>query len=197
METDATPPADVYLIRHGETEWSLSGRHTGTTDLPLTENGRRAAERVGRALAGRDFALVLTSPLRRARETCTLAGLGAVAELERDLAEWDYGAYEGLRTEEIRRGRPGWMVFRDGCPGGESPEEVAARADRVIARAHGTAGPVALFAHGHFLRVLAARWIGLSASHGARLLLDTATLSVLSAYQEVPALRSWNVPLAT
>lgn len=186
----------VYLLRHGETEWSLNGRHTGVTDLPLTENGRRAARRLFPVLNSESFALVLTSPLQRARETCELAVLGKLAKVDPDLMEWNYGEYEGLTTDKIRLTRPGWSVFRDGCPGGETPEQVAARADRVIAKIRATEGNVALFAHGHILRVLAARWIDLSASHGEHFLLDTATLNVLGYYHESPAFKIWNAPIA-
>jgi probable phosphoglycerate mutase len=186
----------VYLLRHGETEWSLNGQHTGVTDIPLTENGRRAARLLQPILAGESFALVLTSPLQRARETCELAGLGKRSTVEKELVEWNYGEYEGLTTEQIRQTRPDWTVFRDGCPGGESPEQIGARADRVLAKVRGTEGNVALFAHGHILRVLAARWINLSASHGEHFLLDTATLNVLGYYRESPALKIWNAPLA-
>jgi broad specificity phosphatase PhoE len=185
----------VYLLRHGETEWSLNGRHTGVTDVPLTENGRIAARRLEPILAKETFALILSSPLRRARETCELAGLGKQANVEPDLIEWNYGEYEGLKTEQIRLTRPGWSVFRDGCPGGETPEQVASRADRIIVKVRDTEGNVALFAHGHILRVLAARWIHLSASYGEHFLLDTATLNVLGYYRESPAFKIWNAPL--
>ena len=186
----------VYLLRHGETEWSLNGRHTGVTDVPLTENGRIAARRLEPILAKETFALVLSSPLRRARETCELAGLGKQANVESDLIEWNYGEYEGLKTEQIRLTRPGWSVFRDGCPGGETPEQIGARADRVLTKVHVSEGNVALFAHGHILRVLAARWIHLSASNGEHFLLDTATLNVLGYYRESPAFKIWNAPLS-
>lgn len=182
----------VYLIRHGETEWSLSGQHTGITDIPLTENGRKVAKRLEPVLAKETFALVLTSPLQRARETCELAGLGAGAEIDRDLMEWNYGEYEGLTSREIREKAPGWLLFNDGCPGGETPEQVGDRADRIIARARGDQGNVALFAHGHLLRVLAARWLGFPASAGRHFLLDTGTLNILSYYQGVPAIKGWN-----
>jgi broad specificity phosphatase PhoE len=185
----------VYAIRHGETAWSLTGQHTGRTDLPLTDKGRHLAERLRPALAGEAFALVLVSPLRRARETVELAGLGGRAEVDPDLAEWDYGDYEGLTTPQIREKAPGWLIFRDGCPGGETPEQVAARADRVIARARAAAGDVALFAHGHLLRVLAARWLGMPPGAGQHFLLDTGTLSVLGDYDGIPAVRSWNARL--
>jgi broad specificity phosphatase PhoE len=155
-----------------------------------------AAQLLRPILAKEIFALVLTSPLERARETCELAGLGERANLERDLMEWNYGEYEGLTTEQIRMTRPGWSVFRDGCPGGESPEHVGARADRVLAKVRAAEGNVALFAHGHILRVVAARWINLSASYGEHFLLDTATLNILGYYRESPAFKIWNAPLA-
>ena len=192
----STEEQKVYLLRHGETEWSLNGRHTGVTDIPLTENGRIAARLLKPILANVTFTLVLTSPLQRARETCELAGLGQFANVEPDLIEWNYGEYEGLTTEQIRSTRLGWSVFRDGCPGGESPEQVGARADRVITKVHAAAGNVALFGHGHFTRVLAARWINLSANYGENFLLDTATLNVLGYYRESPAFMIWNAPLA-
>jgi broad specificity phosphatase PhoE len=188
--------ARVFAIRRGETEWSLNGRHTGTTDLPLTENGRRLAERMRPVLGMETFALVLVSPMRRARETCELAGLGEKAVIDRDLMEWNYGAYEGLTTSQIRESSPGWMLFRDGCPGGETAEQVGARVDRVIGRARSADGDVALFAHGHVLRALAARWIGLVAQAGQHFLLDTGTLSVVGAYQGAWAVQFWNAPLA-
>jgi len=186
----------VYLLRHGETEWSRGGRHTSVTDVPLTENGRMAALRLQPALAKEVFALVLTSPLQRARETCKLAGLANQAVIEHDLLEWHYGEYEGLTTKQIQLMKTGWSLFRDGCPGGETPAEVAARADRVIAKAQMAEGNVALFAHGHILRVLAARWIHLPANYGEHFLLDTATLNVLGYYYDSPALKIWNAPLA-
>ncbi|HEY6199803.1 MAG TPA: histidine phosphatase family protein [Candidatus Binatia bacterium] len=185
----------IYLLRHGETEWSRAGRHTGTTDLPLTENGRAAARALRPALSAESFDLVLTSPLRRARETCELAGLGARAEIDADLAEWNYGEYEGRTSADIQAQRPGWVIFRDGCPGGESPDEVAARADRVIARVRAAEGNVALFAHGHILRVFVSRWIGLAPRAGENFLLDTSTLSVLSYYGDAPAVQTWNAPV--
>jgi probable phosphoglycerate mutase len=185
----------VYLVRHGETEWSLSGQHTGITDIPLTENGRKVAKLLAPVLAKETFVLVLSSPLGRARETCELAGLGARAEIDRDLMEWNYGEYEGITTNQIRAGRPGWMLFNDGCPGGESPEQVGVRADRVIARVRALHGHVALFAHGHIFRVFAARWLGLPAAAGSHFLLDTATVNILSYYREVPAVKRWNAML--
>jgi probable phosphoglycerate mutase len=165
------------------------------TDMPLTENGRRVARLLQPVLTQETFALVLTSPLRRARETCALAGLGACAEVDRDLMEWDYGDYEGLTTPQIQATRPGWLVFTDGCPGGESPEQVGARVDRVIAKVRAVEGHVALFAHGHVLRALAARWLGLHVAHGGHFLLDTATLNILSYYRDIPAVQRWNAPL--
>jgi broad specificity phosphatase PhoE len=192
----ASKEQKIYLLRHGETQWSLNGKHTGVTDIPLTENGRMAARLLKPILAEETFALVLTSPLRRARETCELAGLGQRAQVEQDLMEWNYGDYEGLTTEQIRAARPGWSVFRDGCPGGELPEQVAARADRILAKVRAADGSVALFAHGHILRVFAARWINLSANYGEHFLLETATLSVLGYYRESPAFKIWNAPLA-
>jgi len=192
----STEEQKVYLLRHGETEWSLNGRHTGVTDIPLTENGRVAARLLKPILAKVTFTLVLTSPLQRARETCELAGLGQFANVEPDLIEWNYGEYEGLKTDQIRLTSPGWSVFRDGCPAGESPEQVGARADRVITKVRAAVGNVALFGHGHFTRVLAARWINLSANYGENFLLDTATLNVLGYYRESPAFMIWNAPLA-
>jgi broad specificity phosphatase PhoE len=187
----------IFVVRHGETEWSLSGRHTGVTDLPLTEHGRQVARRLRPLLAARPFALVLTSPLGRARETCALAGLGERAQIEPDLHEWRYGAFEGLTRAEIWAQQPGWVIFRDGAPGGETPAELAARVDRVIARVRAAPGDVALFAHGHVLRALAARWMGLGVAVGQSLLLDTATLSILAHGGDGPALETWNAPLSS
>jgi broad specificity phosphatase PhoE len=186
---------NLFVIRHGETAWSLSGQHTGRTDIPLTDNGRRLAQRLRPVLATETFELVLVSPLQRARETCEIAGLGGQAIVEPDLIEWDYGQYEGITAKQIRKIRPGWLIFRDGCPGGETPEQVGARADRVIARARAVEGNAAVFAHGHVLRVLAARWLDLPVTAGQHFLLDTATLSVLGDYRGVPAVRIWNGPL--
>ena len=183
----------VYLIRHGETEWSVSRQHTGRTDIPLTAEGRRQAQRLAPLLAGVDFGLVLTSPLRRAVETCELAGLGERALVDDGLCEWDYGSFEGLTPNEIRAGSSDWLVFRDGCPGGESPEQVSARIDSIIARVREVPGDVALFAHGHLSRMFVARWLGLPALAGQHFLLDTATVSVLGYYQGVPAVQRWNV----
>jgi broad specificity phosphatase PhoE len=186
---------NVFAIRHGETAWSLSGQHTGTTDIPLTDNGRRLAERLRPALARESFKLVLCSPMQRAHETCELAGLGDTAVIDSNLVEWNYGQYEGLTAKQIHETARGWLIFRDGCPGGETPEQVAARADRVIARVRAALGDVALFAHGHVLRVLVARWIGLPASDGQHFLLDTGTLCVLGYYRDILAVRVWNGPL--
>ncbi|GJL58878.1 MAG: phosphoglycerate mutase [Nitrospirales bacterium] len=188
-------PQEVYVIRHGETEWSLSGQHTGSTDLPLTDKGRTLAQLLKPMLANHAFDLILTSPLQRARETCLLAGFGEKAEVDSNLVEWNYGQYEGLTTEQIHEKRPGWLIFTDGCPGGETPEEVGARADRAIARARTAGGDVAIFAHGHILRVLVARWLGLSASGGRHFLLHTGTLNVLSYYRGIPAVKIWNAPM--
>jgi broad specificity phosphatase PhoE len=186
---------NVFAIRHGETAWSLSGQHTSTTDIPLTDNGRQLATRIRPLLAREIFSLVLVSPRQRARETCELAGLGNRAVVDPGLAEWDYGNYEGLTTSHIRESAPGWTLFRDGCPGGETPEQVGARVDRVIARMRDATGNVALFAHGHVLRVLGVRWIGLCASAGRHFLLDPSTLSVLGYERETPAIRTWNRPV--
>jgi broad specificity phosphatase PhoE len=182
----------VVLVRHGETEWSREGRHTGRTDEPLTERGRAEAVAVGVELTGRDYALVLTSPLSRARETCRLAGFGAVAQVRDELVEWDYGAYDGLTTSEIRAERPGWTVWADGVVGGESIDEVAERADAVIAEVRAAAGDSLLFSHGQFLRILAARWLGLDPAAGRLLALDPATVSVLGWEHEWTVIREWN-----
>jgi broad specificity phosphatase PhoE len=185
----------LYLMRHGETAWSLSGQHTGRTDIPLTEKGEQDARQLAERLRAVDFSRVFTSPLQRARRTCELARLGKVAELERDLAEWDYGDYEGQRPVDIHKARPDWNVFRDGCPSGESPTQVSERADRLIARLRTLEGNLALFSHGHFGRVLGARWIGLEIRQAQHLLLSTASISILG-YEhnrvEVPAIVLWN-----
>ena len=186
---------EIYLIRHGETEGSLSGQYTGATDVPLTENGREAARSLKPELVRRRFDLVMTSPMQRARMTCELAGLGGRAQVDSDLLEWDYGVYEGLTLDEIRAGDPSWLIFRDGCPNGETPEHVAGRVDRVIAKVRSRRGSAALFSHGHVLRVLAARWLGLPPVAGSHFLLGVATVSVLSTYRGIPAVRSWNVPI--
>jgi broad specificity phosphatase PhoE len=188
----ATRSQAIVLVRHGETEWSRAGKHTGRTDVPLTERGRREAEAVGADLQGRRFALVLTSPLARAAETCRLAGLGEVAEKRDDLMEWDYGAYEGRETIDIREEHPGWTLWRDGVPEGETIAEVQARADRVIAELRSVAGDVAVFAHGHLLRVVAARWLGLEPAAGRLFALDPATISILGYERETPVIRMWN-----
>jgi probable phosphoglycerate mutase len=183
-------------VRHGETDWSRAGRHTGRTDEPLNERGRQRARALAEKLAGRRFALVLTSPLSRALETCRLAGLGDQAQVEPDLMEWDYGEYEGRTTPEIRTERPGWSLWSDGVVGGETSAEVGARADRVIAKVEGVDGDVAVFAHGHILRVLAARYIGLRPDDGRLLALDPATVSVLGYEHEWHAIRRWNERLS-
>lgn len=181
----------VWLIRHAETAWTLSHRHTGRTDIPLTERGRERARELGAKLAGVRFSLVLSSPLSRARDTAELVGLGPI-ELRDDLMEWDYGEYEGITTAEIRRQRPDWSLWRDGCPGGETAEDVAARVDRVIAETLRVEGDVAVVAHGHVMRVLGARWIEQRAQLGERLALDTGSISVLGFEREVRVLRRWN-----
>jgi broad specificity phosphatase PhoE len=182
----------IVLVRHGETEWSASGKHTGVTDVPLIDAGRAGAEQLQARLAGRSFALVLTSPRARARVTAELAGFADVAEVDEDLVEVDYGEYEGLTTPEIRIGRPGWSVWEDGSPGGETVDEVGARADRVIARAVAVDGDVLVFAHGHLLRILAARWLGQPAAFGGHLLLSTGSLSELGFERERRAIALWN-----
>lgn len=188
-------PLQLYLIRHGGTAWSISGQHTGRTDIPLTPEGESEATRLKHRLDLIGFAHVLTSPSQRARRTCVLVGLEGVAEIDADLAEWDYGEYEGRRSADIRADRPGWNVFRDGCPGGETPPQVSDRADRLIARLRSLDGGVALFSHGQFGSVLGARWIGLPLIEAQHLRLDTASLSVLGSdphHPEVPIIASWN-----
>ena len=185
----------IYLVRHGETAWSLSGQHTGLTDLPLTQRGERNARLLGRRLSGLAFAKVLTSPLQRARRTCELAGFSGVAEIDRDLVEWDYGEYEGRRGVDIRAERPGWNLFKDGAPGGESPAQIGERADRVVERVRSVAGDVLLFSSGHFIRVLTARWLALGPGVGGRyFLLNPASLSALSYEHNLsrPVIRLWN-----
>jgi probable phosphoglycerate mutase len=185
---------EVYLARHGETAWTISRQHTGKTDIPLTEGGERNARSLGERLRGMTFARVLVSPLQRATRTAELAGLGEQAELDPDLIEWDYGEFEGLTTAEIRRRQPGWDLFRDGCPGGESVEAVGARADRVIARLRPIEGRSLLFGHSHFFRILAARWLGLPTGNGRSFLMSTASLSILG-YEhspDEPVIRLWN-----
>jgi|SRR5438034_2853011 len=184
----------LVLVRHGETEWSASGRHTGRTDVPLTQEGRRQAEALGACLEGRTFALVLASPLSRAMETCRLSGLEGQAEPRDDLMEWDYGEYEGRTTADIRTERPAWSLWMDGVPGGEIAERVGRRADRVIAEARAAPGDVALFAHGHILRVVTARWLDLPPDRGRSFALETATISVLGYERETPVITRWNVP---
>ena len=184
----------AYLARHGETAWSLSGQHTGLTDLPLTEQGERNAQRLGERLAGMVFEKVFSSPLQRARRTCELAGFGNAAEIDRNLVEWNYGAYEGLRTPDILSKRPGWQLFRDGCPAGESPEQIGARADGVLSRLRAINGDTLIFSSGHFLRVLAARWLALEPAAGRYFVLNTASVSVLGYEKDLsqPAVQLWN-----
>jgi probable phosphoglycerate mutase len=188
------PLPAIYLARHGETAWTVSGQHTGLSDIPLTERGERNARRLGERLLGHAFARVFTSPLQRARRTCELAGFGDVAVVDSDLVEWNYGAYEGKTTAEIRKERPDWDLFRDGCPGGESVADVGARADWVIARLRTVGGDVLIFSSGHFLRVLAARWCGLDAAGGRYFTLSTAALSILGYEHNLsePVIRLWN-----
>ena len=184
----------VYLARHGETAWSLTGQHTGLTDLPLTERGRENARRLGERLRGLNFSKVFTSPLQRAALTCELAGFGNLAERDPDLVEWNYGDYEGLRTVEIHARRPDWQLFRDGCPGGESPAQVGARADRVVKRLREVNGNVLIFSSGHFLRTLAARWLGTEPAAGRFFFLSTASLSIMG-YENTlsqPVIKLWN-----
>ena len=184
----------VYLARHGETAWSLSGQHTGLTDLPLTDRGERNVRRLGERLKGLKFTKVFSSPLQRATRTCELAGFGGQVEIDRDLFEWNYGKYEGRRTQEIHAERPDWQLFRDGCPGGESPQEVGARADRVVKRTREIQGNVLIFSSGHILRVLGARWLGMEPAGGKYLLLSTASLSALSYEHNLsqPVIQLWN-----
>ncbi|HEV2968676.1 MAG TPA: histidine phosphatase family protein [Pirellulales bacterium] len=184
----------VYLARHGETAWSVSGQHTGLTDLPLTERGERNARQLGERLKGLVIAKVFASPLKRARRTCELAGFSGAAVIDPDLVEWNYGQYEGRRSEEILKERPGWQLFRDGCPGGESPAQVGARADRAVSRVRGVEGDVLLFSSGHFLRVLAARWLGLEPAIGKYFMLSTASLSAVGYEHDLsqPVIRLWD-----
>ncbi len=192
-EDPSTPAGhELWLVRHGETEWARLGRHTGRTDVPLTATGRDQARALGRRLAGRTFGLVLTSPLSRASETAALAGFGATAIVDPDLREWDYGAFEGRLTAEIRADYPGWSIWTGPWPDGETVEEVGARADRVIARTRAIDGDVLIFAHGHLLRVLAARWLELPPASGGFFVLSTATLSILGWEHEKPAIERWN-----
>jgi broad specificity phosphatase PhoE len=185
---------EVWLARHGETDWSATGKHTGRTDVPLNDHGREAARRLADILRDHQFDVVLTSPMSRATDTAAVAGFGERAETDPDLKEWDYGDYEGMTTKQIRVGRPGWQVFTDGCPGGETLAEVAARADRVIAKLRAREGTALLFGHGHSLRVLAARWVEQPPLVGANLALATATVSVLAWERETPVISRWNAP---
>jgi probable phosphoglycerate mutase len=184
----------VSLARHSETAWSLTGQHTGRTDLPLTERGERNARRLGKRLNGLIFKMVLTSPLQRAVRTCELAGFGSVAEVDPNLVEWDYGEYEGLRTAEIQAKRPGWQLFHDGCPGGESPVQVAQRADQTLSRVRECKGDVLIFSSGHFLRMFAARWLGLEPAAGKFFMLRTAALSALGYEHNLsePVIEFWD-----
>jgi broad specificity phosphatase PhoE len=184
----------IYLARHGETAWTVSGQHTGLTDLPLTPAGERNARQLGQRLKGLSFAAVFTSPLQRAVRTCELAGFGSVAKVDPDLVEWNYGQFEGLRSAEILAKSPNWDLFRDGCPGGESPAQIGARADRVVQRIRALQADVILFSSGHFLRVLTARWLGLEPAGGRYLLLSTASLSILGYEHNLsePVIRLWN-----
>jgi probable phosphoglycerate mutase len=187
-------PGEIVLVRHGQTEWSQTGQHTSHTDIPLTDHGREQARSLAAAVGGRSFALVLSSPLVRAHETCSLAGLGDAASIDEDLMEWDYGEYEGLTTPEIRETRRDWWLWTDGCPDGETPEQVAARADRVIARLREAVGDgdAICFAHGHILRVIGARWTGMDVGFGARLALAPASVSALGYERETEVIAQWN-----
>ena len=195
MTAAPAPPLRLYFIRHGQTAWTLTGQHTGRTDIPLTAQGETEARALLPWLAHVRFVHVLTSPMQRARRTCDLAGLGQTATIETDLAEWDYGDDEGKLSADIRMARPGWNIFRDGCPRGEMPDDIAARADRLVARLRAMQGNVALFSHGQFGLVLAARWIGLPVVEAQHFLLGTASLSILSynpAHPEIPVIALWN-----
>lgn len=193
MSAGRADALELVLVRHAQTEWSLDGRHTGRTDIPLTDAGRANAARLPGRLSGMSFERVLVSPSIRARETCELAGLGAAAEVREDLLEWDYGEYEGLSTAQIKTTRPDWNMWRDGCPGGEDAASVGARADRVIAELSGAGGTVAIFSHGHMLRVLGARWIGLGPEQGARLGLSTGAICVLGHERQTSIVSGWNL----
>ncbi|HEY2437764.1 MAG TPA: histidine phosphatase family protein, partial [Solirubrobacteraceae bacterium] len=182
----------IVLVRHGETEWSVSGQHTSRTDLPLTEPGRARATALAPRLSGGQWALVLSSPLRRARETCELAGLGEQMTIDEDLREWDYGEYEGLTTAQIHQQRPDWVLWRDGCPGGETPDQVGVRADRVLARMRGAGGDCVAFAHGHILRVTGSRWAEQPVSFGSRIALSAGSVSTLGFERETEVLSEWN-----
>ena len=183
----------AYIVRHGATEWSVSGQHTSRTDLPLLESGEEQARAVGDKLAGHEFALVLCSPLLRARETCRLAGFGDVAEITDDLHEWDYGEYEGLTTPQIRDQAPDWNLWRDGCPGGESPAQIGARVDRVVERLRTVNGDALAFAHGHVLRVLTARWLEMEVAAGARFKLEAGSLGILGYERETSVVEGWSI----
>ena len=185
---------EIYLVRHGETEWSASGKHTGRTDIPLTAAGEAAARGVADRLKGLSFSAVWSSPSQRAYNTCVLAGFGAASVKKDDLAEWDYGAYEGMTTKQILADRPGWRLFRDGCPRGEAAADVGARADAIIGQLRDIDGNVLVFSSAHFLRVLAARWLGLPPEDGALFVLDTASLSILGYEHDLtePVIRRWN-----
>ena len=185
---------EIYLVRHGETEWSASGKHTGRTDIPLTPAGEEAARQIANRLAGLTFSAVWSSPSQRAAKTCALAGFGSQAVTKAELAEWDYGAYEGLTTKQILAERPGWRLFRDGCPQGELALDVGARADLIIGQLRKTDGTVLVFSSSHFLRVLVARWLGLQPEAGALFMLDTASISVLGYEHDLtePVIRRWN-----
>ena len=195
MTVSQSAPLRLYLIRHGETEWSLSGQHTGRTEVALTARGEAGARELAPILGAITFARVLTSPRRRAQRTCELAGLGQAAEIEPDLAEWDYGDYEGLRSADIQKQRPDWSIFQDGCPHGETPIQISDRADRLLTRLRGQGGAIALFSHGHFGRVLAARWIGLPVVEGQHFALGVASLGILgfeANHPDTPVIALWN-----
>ncbi len=196
MNAGHRSPSRVYMVRHGETAWSLTGQHTGRTDMPLTARGEGDARSLRPSLEVIPFDRVLTSPLQRARRTCSLAGLGSAAEIEPDLAEWDFGHYEGQVSTDIRSGRPGWNCYRDGCPGGESPDDISRRADRIVTRLCMFGGNVAIFTHGEFGCSLAARWIGLPVLQGEHLQLGTASISILAfnpSHPGLPVIAQWNV----
>jgi probable phosphoglycerate mutase len=190
----SSPYPEIHLVRHGETEWSLSGRHTGRSDIPLTPNGEDAARKVADRLAGLSVSAVWSSPSQRARNTCALAGFGANVVVKDDLAEWDYGAYEGITTKEILKDRPGWQLFRDGCPNGEAAADVGARADNIISELREANSSILIFSSSHFLRVFAARWLGLPPEGGSFLVLDTTSISILGYEHDLtePVIRRWN-----
>jgi probable phosphoglycerate mutase len=190
--SSSDPAREVWLLRHAQTEWALDGRHTGLSDIPLTERGRERGRELAARLAGIEWARVLSSPLSRAQETCRLAGLGDQMEIHEGLLEWDYGEYDGVTTADIRKDDPDWYLWTDGAPGGESPAQVSARVDGVIAEVLGAGGPVALFAHGHLLRALAARWVEQPVAEGGRLALSTGSICVLGFEREVRVVWRWN-----